>query len=303
MTDITVIGDVNIDLLTSPIDSYPKEYSQILIPEVSMQIGGGSANFAFATSRLGMKTRMIGLLGKDIFGDYIITKAKEFKIESRLKQVDEKTGITLGVHFKDGTNSLFTFRGTNALLSAKNFRLEDVKGKAVHLAGYNFCDNLRKDVGKIVKYAKKKKMLVSLDPDIKSGIRFSMNDFRKFLKYVDILFVNMKEGEILTGKDEKMNIMKELLKFGCNIVALKCADKGCVVGSRRGIFAIKGIKVKTIDPTGVGDVFNAAFIFKYLKTKHIKESGIFANVAGAFAVTQFGEKRFPNKKEVEKFVS
>lgn len=303
MNDITVIGDVNVDLLSSPVFSYPKKDFQTLIPSMNLQIGGGAANFAFATSRLGLKTRLIGLVGKDIFGEYIIGKTKKFGIDSKLRITEkEKTGITLGIHFIDGSKSLLTFRGTNSLLSLRDFKLEDIEGKAIHISGYNFVDNLRKDVNKIVKYAKKKKMLVSLDPDIKSGIRFSVKELKKVLKSVDIFFVNIEEGEMLTRKKEKVKIAKDILDFGCKIVVLKCGNRGCAVGSKEKVFIIKGIRVKPVNPTGTGDIFNAAFIFKYLKTRNIKESGIFANVAGALAVTEADEKRFATSAEIKKFL-
>jgi 2-dehydro-3-deoxygluconokinase len=270
---------------------------------MNLQIGGGAANFAFATSRLGLKTRLIGLVGKDIFGEYIIGKTKEFEVDSKLRKMGEKkTGITLGIHFIDGSKSLLTFRGTNSLLSLRDFKLEDIEGKAIHISGYNFVDNLRKDVNKIVKYAKKKKMLVSLDPDIKSGIRFSAKELKKILKSVDIFFINIEEGKMLTRKKEKVKIAKDILGFGCKIIALKCGNKGCAVGSKEKVFIIKEIRVKPVNPTGTGDIFNAAFIFKYLKTRNIKESGIFANAAGALAITKADEKRFATNDEIKKFL-
>jgi sugar/nucleoside kinase (ribokinase family) len=301
MTDITVIGDVFADLRTSPISSYPKKDLQMLVPTISLEVGG-AATFALAASRLGLKTRIIGLIGKDIFGEFILKKTKEFKIDAKLKQTSrEKTAITLGIHFKDGSKSLLTCLGTNSVLSTKDFRSEDLEGRAVYVGGYNFLDNLRKDFYGIIKYAKKEGMLVCLDPDLKSRIRFSVKEIKKLMKIIDIFFVDMEEGEVLTGKKEKIEIFKNLLKFGCKIVALKCGNNGCVVGSKEKIFEIEGIEVEPVNPTGTGDVFNAAFIFRYLKTRNVNESGIFANAAGALAVSSFGDKRFASEKETISF--
>jgi len=309
MTDTTVIGDVNVDLLSSPISSYPKKDLQILIPSINLQVGGGANNFAFAISKLGLKTRLIGLVGNDIFAEYIIKKLNEFKIENKIRKTGrERTGVSLGIQFVDGSRSLITFRGTNSILSLKDFRLKDIEGKALHISGYNFLDELRRDFYGIVRYAKKKRMIVSLEPDIKSGIRFRIEDFRKILNFVDIFLPDIKEGKMLTdkkaGKRKKSNeeIMKSLLNFGCKIVALKCGEKGCVVGNKNEIFTIKGIKVRPVNSTGVGDIFNAAFVFKYLETADIKESGIFANATAALAATKADEKRFVTKKQVTNFL-
>lgn len=301
--EITVLGDVNVDLLTSPILSTPKRDLQTLIPFINLTIGGGATNFAFATSKLGLKTRLIGLVGNDIFGEYIIKKIKEFEIENKIRKIDgEKTGITFGIQFEDGSRSLLTFRGTNSLFSKKDFKLEDIKGDTIHIGGYNFLDNFRKDVYKILKYAKKRKMLTSLEPDIKSGMRFKLKELKRVLKFVDIFFPNKIEGRILTKKGKKRDIVKRLLNFNCKIVALKCGKEGCVVGSREKIYKIKGIKVNAINPTGIGDIFNASFVFNYLKTRDIKQAGIFANAAGALAITRRNEKRFITEKEVLNFI-
>lgn len=302
-TDITVIGDVNVDLLTKPIPSLPKKDSQLLISSPDLMIGGGAANFAFAAAKLGLKTRLIGLIGEDAFGDYIVKKVREFGIENKVGRTKrEKTGITMGAQLKDGSRSLLTYRGTNSIFSLRDFKLSDVKGKVVHIGGYNFLDGLRKDVYKILKYAKKKRMLTSLEPDIKSGVRFDVKKFRKTVKIVDFFFPDKAEGKLLTKKSREKEIVKDILKLGCKVVALKCGEKGCVVGKGNRISKIKGFRVKAVTSTGTGDIFNASFIFNYLKTKDIRKAGKFANAACALAIVKTGEGRYSSERQVIRFL-
>jgi sugar/nucleoside kinase (ribokinase family) len=303
MNDVTVIGDVNVDLLSSSIPSYPREDKQILLSAINLQTGGGAANFAFAISKLGLKTRFIGMVGKDIFGDYLIREAKEFSIDSKIRQTRRgRTGITFGIHFLDGSRNLLTYKGANEAFSCKNFRMNEIEGKAIHIGGYNLLDKLRKDAYRIIKFAKNEKMFVSIDPDIKSGLRFSVEEFKRILKLVDVLFIDHDEGVILSGKKDKIQIVKELNKVGCKIVVLKYGKHGCVVCNRNKIFEIEGIKEKPINPTGTGDIFNAAFIFQFLRTRDVKKAAIFANASGALAITRVYEKRFPTVKEIEEFI-
>ena len=302
MPEVTVIGDVNIDLLTSPIDSFPRKDLQKLVPWINLQIGGGASNFAFTISKLGLKTRLIGLVGKDIFGEFLFKKIKEFGIENKLRRTNKKrTGITLGVQFKDGSRSLLTFRGTNTLLSLKHFKLEEIEGKALHIGGFNFLDSLRKDVLKILKYGKKKGMLTTLEPDIKSKINFKLKELKKIAKFVDIFFPNKFEGKMLTKEKNERKIVKKLLDFGFKIVALKLGERGCLIGENKKLIRIKGIKIKPINPTGAGDIFNASFVFYYLKTKDIEKAGKFANACASLAISR-KDDRFPSEKEVLKFL-
>jgi ribokinase len=273
------------------------------VPSVELHIGGGAANYAFSISKLGLKARVLGLIGKDTFGDYISEKLKEHGVEDALKRSkDDDTGITLGIQFEDGSRSLVTYRGTNAKLSYKDFKLKDIKGKALHIAGYNFMDSLRKDIHKVAKYAKGKGMLVSLDPDIKSGMRFNKKDLNKTLRYVDVFLPDIIEGEMLTGKRGKYGVMKGLKRLSPEAIILKCGDGGCLVSDSSKVLRIKGIKVKAVNTTGAGDMFNAAFIFKYLKSRDAHDSARFANAAAALSVTKRGEDRFVKEGQVNRFL-
>lgn len=302
MAEVTVIGDINVDILTYPIKKYPKKDSQVFINHVKLEVGGGAAHFAMAISKLGIKTRIVGLLGLDIFGDFAIKEIEKFGIESKIKRIDSETGISIGIHFKDGSRSLLTFRGTNLLFSLKNFELEEIKGKILYIGGYNLLKNFQRDVKKVLKYAKKIKMINCLEPDLKSGINCDLKDLKRNLKLVDFFFPDLEEGKILTGEKNEERIVEEILNFGCKNVALKLGERGCIVANKKEFFRIGGIKTNAINPTGAGDFFNAGSVFGYLKHKRIEKAGIYGNALASFAISDFGEKRFAGRKELEKIV-
>lgn len=302
MTETTVIGDVNVDLLTSPIKRYPKKDSQILIDSAKLEVGGGAAHFAMAISNLGIETRFIGLLGSDFFGDFITEEMKKFGVESKIKRIDRETGISIGIHFKDGSRSLLTFRGTNLLFSLKDFKLEEIKGKVLYIGGYNLQKNFQKDVKKVLKYAKEKRMITCLEPDLKSGINCNLEELKRNLKFVDFFFPDFEEGKILTKEKDEEKIVEKILGFGCKNVALKLGEKGCIVANKEKIFRIGAIKTNAINPTGAGDFFNAGFVFGYLKSKKIEKAGIYGNALASLAISRFGDDRFPTRKDIERMV-
>lgn len=301
--DLTAIGDVNIDLLTSPVRSYPKKDLQIRIPWMRMEVGGGAAHFAMATSKLGMKTRLIGLVGKDVFGDYIVDKIERFGVENKVRRTkNERTGISFGIHFEDGSRSLLTFRGTNSIFSTRFFNRNEIRGKVLYIGGYNLLENFQEDVYKILSYAKRKGMLTALEPDLKSGINCDLKEVKRSLKLVDFFFPDLEEGRIITSEKDERKIVRKILKFGCKIVALKLGKRGCIVADRTKIRKIKGFKVKAVNTTGAGDFFNAGFVFGYLKYRNLERAGIFANATGALSVTKFGDERFPSLREINRLV-
>jgi len=268
-----------------------------------MEVGGCAAHFAIATSRLGLKTRLIGLVGKDVLGDYIIEKIERFEVENKVKRTEkEKTGITFAINFKDGSRSLLTYRGTNSLFSLRNFGLNEIKGKVLCIGGYNLLDGLQGDVHKILSYAKKKNMLTCLEPDLKSGINCNIKELKKNLKMVDFFFPDLVEGKLITSETNKTKMVKKILGFGCKIVALKLGEKGCLIADKKNFYEIKGLKTRTINNTGAGDFFNAGFVFDYLKYRDLRKAGMFANAAATFSLTKFDEERYPSENEVKKIM-
>ncbi|MFH8132203.1 MAG: carbohydrate kinase family protein, partial [Candidatus Aenigmatarchaeota archaeon] len=252
--------------------------------------------------KLGINTRFIGLVGNDFFGDFIVKEMERFGIESKIKRTNRETGISIGIHFKDGARSLLTFRGTNALFSSKDFELEEIEGKVLYIGGYNLQKNFQKDVRKVLEFAKQKGMITCLEPDLKSGINCNLKELKKNLKLLDFFFPDFEEGKILTREKNEEKIVEKILGFGCKNVALKLGEKGCMVANKEKIFRIGAIKTKAINPTGAGDFFNTGFVFGYLKHKKIEKAGIYGNALASFAISRFGDERFPTRKEVERLV-
>jgi len=302
MVEVTVVGDVNIDLLTSPIEEYPKRDSQILIDSAKLEVGGGAAHFAMAISKLKIKTKFIGLIGSDFFGNFIVEKMKNFGVETKIRRIKKETGISIGIHFKDGSRSLLTFRGTNSLFSLKNFRLKEIKGKVLYIGGYNLLNSFQKDAKKVLEYAKEKGIITCLEPDLKSGINCNLEELKRNLKLVDFFFPDFEEGKILSGEKKEEEIVEKILSFGCKNVALKLGKKGCIVANKEEFYRIGGIETNAINPTGAGDFFNAGFVFGYLKYKRIERAGAYGNALASFAISKFGEERFAEREELERIV-
>lgn len=305
MVDVTILGDVNVDIITSPIFGYPKKETQIILSRISLNPGGCACNTAIACVKLGIKTRLIGKLSDDLFSNYLLKTIKEVGVDSRIKvSKGGETGITLAITFKDMKRSFLTFRGTNRLLSTKDFKLEDIEGEVFVVTGFNLLDGLRKDVKRLFDYAKKKGMKTALDPnwDPKGWSEKRLRDIYKIFKSTDWFFPAAEEGKAITKTDNERLVVKKLMYLGPKIVCLKLDERGCLLGYRNRIQLIDSFKVKTINTTGAGDVFLAGFIKGYLSGWSVEESVTFANAAGAISTTKVGVERYPSYEEVIRFL-
>lgn len=73
---------------------------------------------------------------------------------------------------------------------------------------------------------------------------------------------------------------------------IKPSNKVIVTLGKRGAMfeekIFKAKEVETFDVTGAGDTFLASFVFKYLETKNVSKSIVFANSCASFAVKKTG---------------
>ncbi|MGC8993299.1 MAG: carbohydrate kinase family protein [Candidatus Aenigmatarchaeota archaeon] len=266
MVDVTSLGDVNIDILSEAIENTENE--QELIDNIKIKIGGGAAIFASHLSKLGMKVRLIGCVGNDFFGSLLKDMLKSQNLDLRLKTLNERTGITIGIQFKDGRKKLATFRGTNKIFSIKDINLSDIEGEILHFSGYNLLENLRKDISKIFEEVKNKDMVISFDPDLKAGLKFDKKEFFETAKFVDIMFLNETEASLIS---------KNFDWFKGRCLVIKRGSKGAIGFEKGEKVEIEGLKASVKNPTGAGDVFNAAFIHHYYYGYDLRECLEFAN--------------------------
>ncbi|MEM5766591.1 MAG: sugar kinase [Candidatus Aenigmatarchaeota archaeon] len=303
--DLSVIGDINLDLISTSLKNYPEKEKQTTLQEFIVQLGGSSAIFASFCSSLGLKTKFIGRLGLDFISDFLIKEIQKFGVKTKIKRVKgERAGITISLTFKDKKRAMISFKGSNSNLSKRDFSLKEINGKVLHIGGFNLLDGLRKDIYEIFNYARRKNIKTSLDPnwDPNGWTKDRLEDLIKVLSITDFFFPDYEEGKAITKIEDPEKIVEKLLGFGPRIVALKCGNKGCYVVDKNEMIYVRGVKVDSIQTTGAGDAFDAAFIKAYFSGLSLKKCAEFANMCGALYTTRFGKERFMKEEEIKKLI-
>ncbi|MDP3025883.1 MAG: carbohydrate kinase family protein [candidate division Zixibacteria bacterium] len=123
----------------------------------------------------------------------------------------------------------------------------------------------------------------------KNGKRFFKAPalWREYLKIADIVQMNFKEMQIISGSHLKPeNEMKEfartILNLGPDILLVTRGRKGALLYYKKSKKIIRyqtsALKVRDfVDPTGCGDVFSSGFLLAYLKTSNTELSCEYAN--------------------------
>lgn len=271
---IAVVGDINIDLVTSVLKGYPKKDTQELLT-YGRKVGGEAANSAFAMRALGLDVSFFGSTGTDVLGEYIAHELKKGRIPAVLsKDPAHPTGITVAITFPDGGRSMLTEEGSNAFYRFDKYGA--LRGmKHVMVGGLWHCDQL--DIRRILSTAKKNGSSTSLNMgwDCKGWIQPRRDKVLKNLDVLDILFLNSDELRALTGRGiiDGLEVLRRRTE-----VALHCGKEGSIIANREGIYNIPAKKPeKIMNTTGAGDAFNAAYIFGLLRGWNEDERGWFAN--------------------------
>ncbi|MEM5793404.1 MAG: carbohydrate kinase family protein [Candidatus Aenigmatarchaeota archaeon] len=304
MVDITIIGDINVDIINYPLKIFPEENRQVLTKRIFLSPGGSACNSAIACSRLGLKTRLIGRLGEDIFSNFVLDKLKEASVDTKIKiSKKDECGLTVAITVGN-SRSFITYKGTNQKLSPEDFSEDEIEGRIVSVAGFNLLENLRKYVKNIFLNAKEKGMETTLDPnwDPEEWGEKRVNEIIETLRITDIFFPDLEEGKAISYTDTPKLIVDKMLMYGPKIVCLKLGEEGCLVAKKGRGELVKPFHVKSLNATGTGDVFFAGFIRKYLEGKDIGECALFGNAAAALSTLKFGMERYPTYKDVNKFL-
>ena len=131
----------------------------------------------------------------------------------------------------------------------------------------------------------------------------------ELFKHISILTPNETETELLTGikvntTTDAAEAAGRLMARGVQTVIITLGRRGAFVATREGRQLVAGFKVRPVDTTAAGDIFNGALAAALDENKPLLEAVRFANAAAAISVTRLGaQPSAPDRKEIESFLA
>jgi sugar/nucleoside kinase (ribokinase family) len=304
--DVISIGDLNIDLISQPLDDFPRREASTIIDYYVLMIGGCAANFAAATSTLGLSTGFMGLLGDDAMSDWLIGEMEKQGVEVMVERKENTTcGITLAFAFKSGERSYLATLGSNKELRLEHLDLPALESvDHVHRSGYWWADHMiGQPTAEVLRTAKEYGAQTSLDIgwDYTGWGQGRVESVFLSLEYADVFFVNRDEVEKLTGISDPFRGAERLLERGPEMIALHLGKSGSAVVTESATIRSQPHDVEAINPTGTGDVFNAAFVYGLQQGWDLQRVADFA-VATAEVHIQRTDRSFPTIEKVRRFI-
>ncbi len=282
---LTVFGSIALDTTRTPF-------------QIKERILGGAATYASLSGSFFVPASLIGIVGYDFPQSYQTLLENRMDTRGLIKHREKKT------FFYDSSFDYdLSHRTTNKteLNVIENFEpavpIEYAHSKFVYLANNDPDQNL-----KILRKFNNPELVVC--DTIEYWIREKKNSVISMMEKTHGVIINDQEARLLCNLSNLIKCGKQILSWGPSFVIIKKGEHGVLFFSNDEVFPIPGYPIEdVVDPTGAGDSFAGGFmgylISKYQKNFFdnidlVKESILFGNIMGTFAIEDFGINKLVN---------
>lgn len=287
--DIIVVGDANVDIIVKGINGKPTMGKEVLCRDFTTTVGGSASIFAYNASRLGSKVAMVGKIGRDHNGDFLLRQLESANVDiTHLVQLDEfNTGATLVMEGEEDRANV-TYTGAMEHLSMDDVPLDIfMNASHLHVSGVFFLRALKPHLVDLFGYAKGAGLTTSLDPQSDPSNEWDL-ELDKLLSYVDIFLPNEAELKALTGYSD-INLGLKSLNGLVKCVIVKRGAKGSLMYANGSIIEHQAyLSDALVDTVGAGDNFDAGFVHSFLNNTPLADCQDFGNLCGAISTTRAG---------------
>jgi ribokinase len=299
---IVVVGSSNTDMIVQ-IGRIPGIGETVIGGKLHTAGGGKGANQAVAASRAGARVVFVGRVGSDGFGKTMVAGLRRYGINVSYVTRDKRapTGVAFIIVGSGGENSIAVASGANLRLCSGDV----AKAKEVFRQGGILLVQLETPLPPVraaVTLAAKLGMRVILNPAPAQPLPDTL------LRKVDILTPNEYEAELLTGirvdgEAAAARAADRLRRRGVKTVIVTLGSCGAFVAGDGCRTLAPAFKVRAVDTTAAGDVFNGALAVALAEGRPLLEAVRFGQAAAAISVTRIGaQTSAPSRAEIERFL-
>jgi ribokinase len=289
---VAVVGSLNADYSVL-CERIPGPGETVLGHGIELMAGGKSANQAACAARIGAKTHMVGAVGTDPAGEFLLSELRRAGADaSGVAVLGGQSGSAIIEVDAAGENNIVVSPGTNGLVDAEFVRAhrETIEQASVLGLCLEFPIDGVLEAARIARAA---------------GVRVLLNDSpfsadlpRELIACSDVLLVNEHELAQLLGLSEPENddwgavnwlaISAALGELGFSAAIVTLGGDGSVVLGGLNVHHVAPVRVEAQDTTGCGDAFMGAVLAGLASGLSINDSADLASYVSAYAATKRG---------------
>ncbi len=294
--DVVGMGLNSVDFI-SVVPEFPVPNSKMKMLRFSKEGGGQVATAMVALSRWSIKTKYIGKVGEDELGQFSLHCLRQEGVDVSSVTIEPNATNQFAMIIVDGSTGDRTIlwnRDERLMYREGELRKEEIRsGKLLHLDGHDIDASIQ-----CARWAKEEEIPIVVDLDKVEPLTSEL------IKEVDFVITSSRFPMLFTGISDQKKALLELQKHTSGFLCATLGHEGAMALVNGEFLSIEGLKVKSADTTGAGDIFHAGFIYGLLQNWEVVEILRFANAAAALKCQDLGgRKGIPTLEETQKFLN
>ena len=278
--EILVPGRPSCDLVFSHVHGWPRVGREVYADGLATA-AGGHFNIAAALRRLNVAVALVGVVGRDPWGDAVLRDLRAERLPEEFVQIVPSIPTPVSVSLNhDGDRGFVTYA------PGWETAEEPIVAMTLELLATRSVRHVHGDLSsvsrRVLPTAREAGATFSVDAH-EAGPWLASAAVRDLVATVDVLFVNENEALAMTGVADPDAALRELARVVPHVV-LKRGRNGAAALRRGQIHEVAGIDVEVVDATGAGDCFVAGYLWALLRGRDASACLELANRCGAAAV-------------------
>ena len=305
MDGVTCVGGTLADILARPVGAMPNPGRVELVDEMRLAPGGCAVNSASALTRLGVPARLIGRIGRDGLGDFLVRTLVERGVDvAGLAPTDTGTSASMVFVSADGERCLLHTLGAMGTFDSTDIDWSlAARSRVFFVAQFGLLGRFDWSAASALARARQSGMLTALDTVWDATGRLA-DKVGPCLPLLDYFLPSYDEAKEITGLTDPRLMASSFQDRGVGTVGIKLGQDGCYLRGKDGEeVTVPGFPVTAVDATAAGDVFCGSLAVSLVEGRSLTEGVQFASAAAAIAVTRLGaQPSIPRRDEIERFL-
>jgi ribokinase len=279
---VAVVGSINVDVTVAV--SRAPEGGQTLLGGDARRFGGGKgANQAVALARLGRPVHMVGAVGEDGEGDWLLARLASEGIDiGEVRRTDRASGQAFVFISPDGDSTIVVAPGANAAVTPE----QASSALVAHADAVLLQQEIPADaVAAAVAAAEGLVMLNpaparAIDPAVLAGVDLLVPNRGELAELVGASSAGLTDEEQIATAARSLGVR------GSVVVTLGAG--GSLVVTESLVVPVPALEVDVVDATAAGDSFCAGLVDAMLNGADVVEATRFATRVASITVTREG---------------
>jgi sulfofructose kinase len=294
--EVVGMGLNSVDFLCV-VPEFPAPNSKVEMLQFCKQGGGQVATAMVALSRWGVKTRYVGKVGEDEWGQFSLDSLRQENVDVASVAIETHATnqfATIIVDRASGERTILWNRDERLMYRKGELQKEEIcSGKLLHLDGHDIHAAIQS-----ARWAREEGMPTVVDLDKVEPLTSEL------IKEIDFVITSSRFPTLFTGISDLERALVEMQRQTSGFVCATLGHEGAIAFVDGEILHAKGSKINAVDTTGAGDVFHAGFIYGLLQNWEVGEILRFANSAAALKCRELGgRKGIPTLEEIQNFLT